>query len=85
MIEITIDGLRFISARNAAAVVGMSPDYLTRWCREKRVIARRLASGDWFVNLPSVQQVIAEREAQKARWRAQLAQRRKEEYSLATS
>lgn len=37
--EITIDGMPFIAARSAAALFGMSPDYLTRWCREGRVVA----------------------------------------------
>ena len=32
--EITIDGVRFTAARQAAALVGISPDYLTRWCRQ---------------------------------------------------
>jgi hypothetical protein len=48
--EITIDGTRFVAARQAAALVGMSPDYLTRWCREGLVTARRLTGGIWFVN-----------------------------------
>lgn len=83
--EITIDGMSYIAARSAAALVGMSPDYLTRWCREGLVHARRLAGGIWFVNLQSLKQHLDEREAEKARWRAQLSQRRREERALATS
>lgn len=83
--EITIDGMPFIAARNAAAIVGISPDYLTRWCREGLITARRISSGTWFVNLQSVQQHLAEREARKALWRAQLSQRLKQERALATS
>lgn len=83
--EITIDGMPFIAARNAAALVGMSPDYLTRWCREGLIKARRLSGGIWFVNLQSLQQHLAEREAQKAQWRAQLAQRLREERAHTTS
>ncbi|KAB2938003.1 MAG: hypothetical protein K8F92_15575 [Hyphomicrobium sp.] len=83
--EITIDGVPFIAARTAAATVGISPDYLTRWCREGLVTAHRLSSGIWFVNLQSVQQCLAEREAQKALWRAQLSQGLKKERALATS
>ncbi|MCZ7594276.1 MAG: hypothetical protein M5U16_04670 [Hyphomicrobium sp.] len=75
----------FIAARNAAAIVGISPDYLTRWCREGLVTARRLSSGIWFVNLKSVQEHLAEREAHKVLWRAQLSQRLKKERALATS
>ena len=83
--EITIDGTRFVAARQAAALVGMSPDYLTRWCREGLVQARRIASGIWFVNLQSLQQHLAEREAHKAEWRTRLAQHRREERAHATS
>jgi predicted site-specific integrase-resolvase len=83
--EITIDGMPFIAARSAAAMVGMSPDYLTRWCREGLVTARRLAGGIWFVNLQSLYQHLAEREARKMQWRAQLSQRLKQERALATS
>jgi len=49
--EIKIDGVQFVAARYAAALVGMSPDYLTRWCREGLVHARRLASGVWCVSV----------------------------------
>ena len=83
--EITIDGTRFMAARQAAALVGMSPDYLTRWYREDLVKARRITSGIWFVNLQSLQQHLAEREASKAQWRAQLAERLREERVHATS
>ena len=83
--EITIEGIRFVTAKQAAALVGMSPDYLTRWCREGLIQARRLAGGIWFVNLQSLQQHLAEREARKAEWRAQLAERLREERARATS
>jgi len=83
--EITIDGVPFIAARHAAALVGMSPDYLTRWCREGLVKARRITSGIWFVNLQSLQQHLAEREARKAEWRALLSQRLRDERTHATS
>lgn len=83
--EITIEGTRFVAAKQAAALVGMSPDYLTRWCREGLIKARRLAGGIWFVNLQSLKQLLAEREARKAEWRSQHAQRLREERAHATS
>jgi predicted site-specific integrase-resolvase len=83
--EITIEGTRFVVARQAAALVGMSPEYLTRWCREGHIEARRLAGGIWFVNLQSLKQHLAEREAQKARWRAHLSQRLRKERAHAIS
>lgn len=81
--EIQIDGIPFVAARRAAAVVGISPDYLTRWCREGLVQARRLAGGVWFVSLASVQQHLAEIEARKRLWREQLARERREEQRAA--
>ena len=78
--EIKIDGVPFMAARCAAALVGISPDYLTRWCREGLVQARRLAGGVWFVNLASVEQHLAEKEARKKLWREQLAEQRREEH-----
>ena len=83
--EIQIDGIPFVAARRAAADVGISPDYLTRWCREGLVTARRISSGIWFVNVQSLKQHLADREERKAEWRAQLAQRLREERALATS
>ena len=83
--EITIEGTRFVAAKQAATIVGIFPDYLTRWCREGLIKARRLAGGIWFVNLPSLKQHLAERNARKAEWRAQLSQRLREERPHATS
>lgn len=77
--EIIIDGVPFMAARYAAANVGISPDYLTRWCREGLVTARRVAGGIWFVNLPSLEKYLAEKQARKEIWRAQLAQQRRDE------
>jgi hypothetical protein len=46
--ELYIDGARFKAARRAASLAGVSPDYLTRWCREGWVEARQLAGGVWL-------------------------------------
>lgn len=83
--EITIEGTRFVAAKQAAMLVGMSPDYLTRWCREGLVKSRRLTGGIWFVNLQSLKHHLAVRAEHKAEWRAQLAQRLKNERAHATS
>ena len=79
--EITIDGVHFMAARRAATLVGISPDYLTRWCREGLVHARRLAGGVWFVSVPALEK-NPEKEARKIVRRAQLARRRREEHRL---
>jgi len=81
--EIQIDGVQFKAARRAAALVGVSPDYLTRWCREGLVEAKRLAGGVWFVNLQSLEQHLAEKEARKKLWRQDLSQQRREEQRAA--
>jgi hypothetical protein len=77
--EITIEGAQYIAGRRAASLVGVSPDYLTRWCREGLVHARRLAGGVWFVSLPSLELFLAEKEARKRAWREQLRAERREE------
>ena len=82
--EIQIDGTPYIAARSAAGLVGISPDYLTRWCREGLVQAKRLAGGVWFVNLASVRQHLAEKEERKKLWHEQLAQQRKQELAALT-
>ena len=77
--EINIDGVHFMAARRAAARVGVSPDYLTRWCREGLVSARRLAGGVWFVSVPALENYLAEKETRKNLWRVQLAQQRRQD------
>jgi predicted site-specific integrase-resolvase len=77
--EITIEGERYTAGRRAASLVGVSPDYLTRWCREGLVRARRLAGGIWYVSLPSLEAYLAEKEARKHAWREQLRAERREE------
>jgi hypothetical protein len=77
--ELYIDGVRFKAARRAASLAGISPDYLTRWCREGWVQARQLAGGVWFVSIPSLEEYLAEKSARKEEWRAHLAQLRRDE------
>jgi predicted site-specific integrase-resolvase len=77
--EIMIEGERYTASRRAASLAGVSPDYLSRWCREGLVHARRLAGGVWFVSLPSLEQFLAEKEARKHAWREQLRAERREE------
>ena len=43
--EIVIDGVPYIAGKRAASLIGLSPDYVSRWCREGLVDARRLAGG----------------------------------------
>ncbi len=64
--EIIIEGEHYTAGKRAASLVGVSPDYLTRWCREGLVHARRLAGGVWFVSLPSREQLRAERREERA-------------------
>ena len=79
--ELIIDGALFVAAKKAAARAGITPDYLTRWCREGRVQARRLAGGVWFVSIPSLENHLAEKEARKEQWCEQLRAERREEHA----
>ena len=79
--ELIIDGALFVAAKNAAARAGITPDYLTRWCREGRVHARRLAGGVWFVSILSLEKHLAEKEAHKKQWCEQLRATRREEHA----
>jgi hypothetical protein len=67
-----IDGAQYAPAKDAAAGAGVSPDCITGWCRDKRIEARRLAGGVWFVNTQSLESYLAARRARSAE-RAQVA------------
>jgi hypothetical protein len=77
--EIVINGEHFIAAKRAASLIGLSPDYVSRWCREGLVDARRLAGGIWFVNTLSLRKYLAVREARKNARREELRENRRDE------
>ena len=47
--EFIQDGIRYVPTKAIAKSVGLSPDYLTRFCRE-RAVAAVFHKGAWYVN-----------------------------------
>lgn len=80
--KIVVDGISFIRSRDAARIVELAPDYVSRLARSALIIGRQV-EGLWFVNLASLQEFVADHERQKEIWRAQLAKIRREEQRLA--
>ena len=80
--KLVIDGTTFIRSRDAARIVCLAPDYVSRLARAE-LIEGRIVNGLWFVSLPSLKAFIADQERQKEIWRAELARKRREEKILA--
>ena len=75
---VRIQGIEYLRSRDAARLVQLAPDYVSRLARENLIDGRQVA-GLWFVNLASLKSFIAEQERQKEIWRAELARIRREE------
>lgn len=58
------DSQRYLSARDAAALVGYTPDYVTRLAREGKVVAEK-EGRQWFVERDSLKLFTLEVEAEK--------------------
>jgi hypothetical protein len=80
--EIVIGDLTYIRSRDAARIVQLAPDYVSRLARGA-LIDGKLVDGLWFVSFASLKEFIADQERQKEIWRTQLAQLRREEQRLA--
>ena len=76
--ELLIDGVAYLRSRDAARVVGLSSDYVTKLARGSVIDGIR-RDGLWYVRLASLDQFMAEQERQKEIWRAHLAQQRRAE------
>ena len=76
--SIIIDGVEYVRSRDAARIVNLALDYVSRLARGG-LIEGRIVNGLWFVALPSLQQFIADQERHKEIWRAELARQRREE------
>jgi hypothetical protein len=70
--ELVIDGVAFLCSREAAKLVELSPDYISRLARAG-VIHGRLLANQWFVSIPSLQVFSADHERRKQMSRARLA------------
>jgi hypothetical protein len=67
-----MNGVSYIRSRDAARIVGLAPDYVSRLAREGLIQGRQV-DRVWFVDLPTLKAFVAEQERQKATWRAELA------------
>ena len=80
--KLVIEGVTYLRSRDAARVVQLAADYVSRLARGE-LIEGRIVNGLWFVTLPSLKAFIAEQERQREIWRAKLARKRREEQILA--
>lgn len=76
--KLVINGITYIRSRDAGRLVHLAPDYISRLARGK-LVDGRIVNGLWFVNLASLQALVAEQERQKEIWYAELARKRREE------
>jgi hypothetical protein len=76
--KVVINGVTYIRSRDAARIVSLAADYISRLARGQIVDGKRVERL-WFVNVDSLKQFLADQERQKELWRAQLAQMRREE------
>jgi hypothetical protein len=79
---LVIDGVTDIRSREAARLVQLAPDYVSRMARAGDIEGRQL-SGLWFVNLASLKEFVADQERRRKSWYAELAHKRREEQILA--
>src|SRR5450755_1873821 len=79
---ITMNGTRYLSAKEAARVADLCYDYILRFCRHGEVKATKI-SGFWYVSEPSLRSLLVEKENRKARHRARLAELRTHEIRVA--
>jgi excisionase family DNA binding protein len=82
MSQVFLNGIPYIRSRDAARLVGLAPDYVSRLARAGVIQGHRL-NRLWLVNLASLQAFVADQARQKAVLRAKLAQMRREEQRLA--
>ena len=77
--EIFFDGIRHISANDAAASSGFTRDYIARLCRDGKVRGRRIGK-NWYVDHNSFQSFLVGQEYAKSRRNESLVQERRREY-----
>jgi hypothetical protein len=76
--EVVIEGVTYIRSRDAARLVQLAADYVSRLARCNLIDGRQVC-GLWFVNPHSLSQFLVDQERQKELWRAQLAEQRRGE------
>src|SRR3989344_1524192 len=77
--EIYFDGVKYISASDAASIAALTRDYVARLCKERRILGKRIGK-QWYVNLDSLQTFILTQKYAHAKRREKLIEARKQEY-----
>lgn len=77
-LEIEIDGKKLTSIREACSEVSYSRDYVTRLAREGKIVAS-LIGRQWFVDVPSLHNYVAQSKLEAELRKAQLSEERKQE------
>ena len=80
--SISIGGVEYVRSRDAACIVQLAADYVSRLARENLIDGRQV-DGLWFINVASLKAFIAEQDRQKEIWRMELARQRREEQRAA--
>jgi hypothetical protein len=75
---VRIQGIEYVRSRDAARIVQLAADYVSRLARENLIDGRQV-DGLWFVNVASLKAFITEQDRQKEIWRTELARIRREE------
>ena len=76
--QIEIDGKKLTSIREVCSVVSYSRDYVTRLARERKIVAS-LIGRQWYVDLQSLQNYVAQSKVESQIRKAQLSEERKQE------
>lgn len=71
---------KFVTAKEAAAFVSYSPDYVSRLAREGKVLAEQRGR-QWFVSLDSLKQFSQQQEAEQRARKEELREARIREYA----
>ena len=70
--DLYIDGVRYLTAREAGDVLGYASDYISRLCREGRLRGRR-SGKTWIVEADSLVPFLKQHEAKKRAWHQDLS------------
>jgi hypothetical protein len=82
--EISIDGVRYVSVRQAAPEFGFVRDHVTHLARIGKIAGRKIGP-TWYVAYPSLQQYVVVSEHERAvRWK-ELSELRRRERAAASS
>ena len=70
--DLYIDGIQYLTAREAGDVLDYAPDYISRLCREGRLRGRR-SGKSWIVEADSLVPFLKRHEAKKDAWHSDLS------------